>query len=46
MWGNRVVVPGKLRAQITEELHRNHPGITRIMSLHKAMCGGLGWTQQ
>ena len=36
LWGNRVVVPEKLRAHITEELHRNHPGITRMKSLARS----------
>ena len=36
LWGNRVVVPEKLRAHITEELHHNHPGITRMKSLARS----------
>ena len=36
MWGNRVVVLEKLRARITEELHCNHPGTTRMKSLARS----------
>ena len=28
LWGNRVVVPLKLRSRLVEELHHDHPGVT------------------
>ena len=36
LWGNRVIIPGKLRPAILEELHRNHPGITRMKGLARS----------
>ena len=33
LWGNRVIIPLKLRSRIQEELHRDHPGITRMKAL-------------
>ena len=30
LWGTKVVVPPKYRAQVLEELHAGHPGIVRI----------------
>ncbi len=36
LWGNRVVVPKKLRARLVEELHRDHPGVTRMKSLARS----------
>ena len=36
LWGNRVVVPCKLRARVVEELHRNHPGISRMKALARS----------
>ena len=33
LWGNRVVIPEKLHAKLLEELHRNHPGISRMKAL-------------
>jgi len=36
LWGNRVVIPEKLRANMLEELHRNHPGITRMKALARS----------
>ena len=34
--GNRVIIPLKLRSHITEELHRDHPGITRMKALARS----------
>ena len=36
LWGNRVIIPLKLRSRITEELHRDHPGITRMKALARS----------
>ena len=36
MWGSRVVIPQKLRDVVLEELHRNHPGITRMKALARS----------
>ena len=38
-WGIRVVVPGKLRGKLLEELHRDHPGI----SCMNAIARGYMW---
>ena len=39
LWGIRVVVPKKLRQKLLEELHRDHPGISRM----KAVARGYMW---
>ena len=36
LWGNRVIIPEKLRPAILKELHRNHPGITRMKGLARS----------
>ena len=36
LWGNRVIIPLKLRSRITEELHRDNPGITRMKALARS----------
>ena len=36
LWGNRVIIPLKLRSRIQEELHRDHPGITRMKALARS----------
>ena len=36
LWGIRVVVSEKLRAQLLEELHRDHPGIIRMKSVARS----------
>ena len=36
LWGNRVIIPVKLRRAILEELHRNHPGATRMKGLARS----------
>ena len=33
LWGNRVVVPHQGRQQLLQELHKAHPGISRMKSL-------------
>ena len=39
LWGIRVIIPGKLRGDILNELHQTHPGITRM----KAMARSYVW---
>ena len=38
-WGNRVIIPRRLRARLLDELHREHAGITRM----KAMARSYLW---
>ena len=42
MWGNRVVIPSKLRSRIKEELHRSHPGMSRMKALARSYLWWLG----
>ena len=39
-WGIRVVVPGKLRGKLLEELHHDHPGISRMKAVAR---GYMRW---
>ena len=36
LWGIRVVIPRKLQARILEDLHRDHPGASRMKSLARS----------
>ena len=36
LWGTRVVVPLKLRSRLVEELHRDHPGVTRMKAVARS----------
>ena len=36
LWGSRVIIPSKLHSRILEELHRDHPGITRMKALARS----------
>nr|XP_039254270.1 uncharacterized protein K02A2.6-like [Styela clava] len=36
LWGNRVVIPPKLRSRILEELHESHPGIVKMKALARS----------
>ena len=36
LWGIRVVIPRKLQARILEDLHRDHPGTSRMKSLARS----------
>ena len=40
LWGIRVVIPEALQSDILQELHRNHPGISRMKALAR---GHLWW---
>ena len=35
LWGLRVIIPVTFRNKVLEELHRNHPGISRMKSLSR-----------
>ena len=36
LWGIRILEPDKLRVQLLEELHRDHPGIMRMKSVARS----------
>ena len=36
LWGNRVVVPHKLRAKVIQEVHANHPGMSRMKAVARS----------
>ena len=36
LWGIRVVVPEKLQGDVLQELHSNHPGVTRMKSVARS----------
>ena len=40
LWGTKVVVPEKFRAQVLRELHNSHPGIVRMKGLAR---GHVWW---
>ena len=40
LWGTQVIIPSKLRAKLIEELHREHPGISRMKALSRSYFGG------
>ena len=47
LWGIQVVIPRKLQAQILEDLHRDHPGASRMKSLARShFCDGQDWTSK
>ena len=39
LWGIRALIPKKLQSQLLQELHRDHPGISRM----KAVARGYFW---
>ena len=39
LWGNRVVIPTKLRPTLLEELHKDHPGASRMKSVARSYFG-------
>ena len=41
LWGNQVIVPEKFRSTLLEELHRDHPGASRMKSLGYFLYPGL-----
>ena len=36
LWGTRVVIPKKLRSHLLQDLHRDHPGASRMKSLARS----------
>ena len=36
LWGCRIVIPEKLRQEVMEELHKDHPGVVRMKSLARS----------
>ena len=36
LWGIRVVIPNKLQKEVLQELHLNHPGISRMKSIARS----------
>ena len=36
LWGIRVVIPEKLRGKLLEELHRDHPGMSRMKAVARS----------
>lgn len=36
LWGNRIIVPLELQTKVLDELHDNHPGITRMKALARS----------
>ena len=41
LWGTRVIIPTKLRAQVLEELHQAHPGTVKM----KGARSDVWWPQ-
>lgn len=42
LWGIRVVIPKKLQQRVLDELHREHPGVSRMKSLARSH---VWWSQ-
>lgn len=36
LWGNKMIIPAKLRHQVMEELHTSHPGMVCMKGLARA----------
>ena len=36
LWGYRVLIPGKLRPKLLQELHRDHPGVVRMKAIARS----------
>ena len=43
LWGIRVVAPQKLRNKLLNELHRDHPGISRMKSVARSYIWWRKW---
>ena len=46
MWGLRVIIPTRYRAQLLEELHEGHLGMVKMKALARATCGGQEWAKR
>ena len=44
-WGIRVVIPPEIQYRVKAELHRDHPGVVRMIMQLELMFGGQGWTK-
>ncbi len=42
LWGIRVIIPEKLQPKLLQELHRDHPGITRMKAVARSYFGWPG----
>ncbi|XP_033097596.1 uncharacterized protein K02A2.6-like [Anneissia japonica] len=38
LWGNRIVIPPKLRKEICNELHQGHLGVVKMKSIARSYC--------
>jgi hypothetical protein len=38
MWGLRVIIPGKLRSPVLQELHEGHLGIVKMKAIARSYC--------
>ena len=36
LWGIRVIIPSKLRKRVLQELHDNHPGVSKMKALARS----------
>ena len=42
LWGNRVIIPTKLRSCLVAELHRDHPGASRMKAVARSYFWYIG----
>lgn len=42
LWGSRVMVPPPGHAQVMDELHDDHPGVSQIGSLSRSFVSWMG----